>query len=197
MVDNSSDLISLLPPDLKEKVEEGTYSVYPGQNPEKPVVLDEKGRLVKGSGRWPNANDPAWTGKVSGYKKSKSYREALETLVPLEGDEQTRGSFAWWIEQGMQAAEGSPQRIECPCGCEYKGIYAFKKDAQMIFKIIELLHGKAREAMDINVKSEQLVAILNERVPMNTIEVHTIDPADVERRTDMLKAPDNETTQGY
>ena len=185
------ELIKLLVPNLEEKVTDGKWNVYEGQNPEKPVVIDENGRLVKGSGRWPGANDPAVTGKTYGYKNSKSYQDALKTLIPLEGDEETRGSFAWLVEQGRIAAEGSPQRIKCP-ECDYNGIFAFKKDANAIIKLIELVHGRAKETQDINVRSQELIAVLDTRTPMEELNVHDITDEEIERRQIMLEEPDQD-----
>lgn len=185
------ELTEMLPSNLEEKVTEGKWNVYEGQNPEKPVVIDENGRLVKGSGRWPGANDPAQTGKTYGYKNSKNYQDALKTLIPLEGDESTRGSFAWLVEQGRIAAEGSPQRIKCP-ECEYNGIYAFKKDATAIIKLIELVHGRAKETSEISIRSEELIAILDTRTPLNELIVHDITAEEIERRRILLLEPEAE-----
>ena len=171
---NHPELLELLNPELREKVEKEGWSCYEGQNPAKPVVLDEYGRIAKGSGRWPNANDPGLMGKLTGYKKSETYRQALETLVPMDGDENRRGSFAWWLQQGMEAAEGSPQRVQCNA-CGKPQVVAFKKDGNLIFKIVELLSGKAKETQDINLKSQQLIAVLNERTPLDKVHVFTID----------------------
>jgi hypothetical protein len=53
----------------------GILRVSPGQNPNKPMVRDmTNGRLVRGSGRHPRANDAAAVSRRSSYKRSKSYR---------------------------------------------------------------------------------------------------------------------------
>jgi hypothetical protein len=183
------ELADLLPEPLKAKVEAREYTVQPGQNPLRPVVRNLEGKLVRGSGRYPNANDIAKTARLTGYKKSKTYREALEHLVPLEGGEEKRGSFAWWLKEAYSAAEGSPQRVECPHEeCDQRHLVAFKKDGQLIFKLIELLSGKARETQDLNIKSESLIAVLNERTPVHEITVHTIDPNESIRRREIIDA---------
>ena len=174
-------LVALLPDPLKEKVEAGEYSVYRGQKPEKPVVIDTNGRLVKGSGRWPGANDAAAIGRRYGYKDSGDYQTAMKILVPIDGGEDERGSFAWLVNQGFDAAEGSPQKIKCP-DCGYNGLFAFKKDSNAIIKLIEMVHGKAKESQDINIKNEQLIGILQSRVSINDLSVHDITDEEIAER---------------
>lgn len=174
---------------MQEKVATNNYRIYPGQNPDKPVVLNASGNFVPGSGRWPNANDPGWVSKTTAHKRTNSYRQAMETLVPLEGDETTRGSFAWWVAKAMEAAEGSPQRVNCP-SCGEASVYAFKQDGNLIFKIVELMHGKARESQDINVQSHHIVEALNERTPVTGLQVRKLDDDVIEGRFKQIEASD-------
>lgn len=179
------ELIGFLPEDLRKRVEEGELQVFEGQKPEKPVLIDDKGRLVKGSGRYPNANDPAKIGRQYGYKNSKDYQDAMRKLIPIDGDVDQKGSFAWLVTQGFDAAEGSPQNIRCP-NCDYKGLVAFKKDSNAIIKLIEMVHGRARESQDINVKSEQLIGILDTRIPLDQLAVHSLTEEEIQERKNIV-----------
>lgn len=134
--------------------------VLPGQNPLKPVIREmETGRIVAGSGRYPKANNPAAVGAASAWKRSKSYREALEKAITYE-DEEARFSLERLIEDAFDAAEGSPQTVKCP-HCRKDGLVAFKKDGNLIFKLIELLVGKAPQTIevkgDINLKLQEVM----------------------------------------
>ena len=185
--ERTAELLELLPEDLKAQVLEGELVVYEGQKPEKPVVLNLKGQLVKGSGRWPNANDPAAVGKSSGYKRSKDYHEAMRLLIPIDGDADRRGSFAWLVEQGFAAAEGSPQKIKCP-ECGYGGIHVYKKDSNAIIKLIEMVHGRATETKDINLTSNEWIQTLSERFSVTELTVHDVTDEEVRRREVLLES---------
>lgn len=175
------ELLAYLPKALKNKVIAGELQVFEGQNPEKPVILDTAGKLVKGSGRYPKANDPAEIGKQYGYKNSRNYNDAIKMLIPIDGPAEQKGSFAWLVNQGFEAAEGSPQIINCP-ECGHSGIKVFKKDSNAIIKLIELVHGRAKESQEINVKSEQLIGILDTRIPFDQLSVHSLTVEEIEER---------------
>ena len=184
------DLIQYVPDYLIARVNSGELEVLPGQRDNKPVIREvATGRLVPGSGRYPRANDPAQVGRLTGYKHSKNYREGFELLFPLDGDESKSGSLAWIAKQIREAAEGSPQRVNCP-HCGEGGLVAFKKDGTLLFKLLELLVGKARETQDLNVRSESLVAILNQGVPVTEITVHAIDPMQSKVRREIIEQDD-------
>ena len=110
----------------------------------------------------------------------------MRLLIPLDGDVDSRGSFAWLVDQGFSAAEGSPQRIKCP-KCDYSGLFAFKKDTNAIIKLIEMVHGRAAETKDITVKDTKLIALLDGRVPLDEVKVHDISDEDVARRQVLLE----------
>ncbi len=183
--ERTQELLDLLPPNLRLQVEMGELNVYEGQRPEKPVVTNMKGQLVKGSGRWPGANDPAEVGRQNGYKNSKDYQDAMKKLIPIDGDIDKKGSFAWLVNQGFTAAEGSPQRISCP-HCSYNGLFAFKKDSNAIIKLIEMVHGRARETKDINVEDRKLIELLDSRIPLEDLVVHTLTEEQIAEREQLL-----------
>lgn len=122
--------------------------VMPGQNPLRPVVRNvENGRLQPGSGRYPAANNPAVVGAVAAFKYSKSYREALEAAVPFQ-DPDARFSLERLIEDAFDAAEGSPATGKCS-HCGKTSVVTHKKDPNAIFKLIELLVGKAPQTIEV------------------------------------------------
>ena len=97
------ELLELLTPELRAGVLGGTLRIWgPGQNPLKPVVMDLKGRVVKGSGRFPNANDAAVVGTASAWKRSGTYQEALETFVTRYKAEAAEGKTS--LEEIMEVA---------------------------------------------------------------------------------------------
>lgn len=145
-------LLSLLDPELRVEVESNNWTVYEGQSAARPVILDQRGHMVKGSGRWPAANDIAEISRKTAYKRTNTFREALEALVSLDGGPDDRGSFAWLVTQGLDIIEE-------------------RRDPNLTFKLIELLAGKARETQDVNVKSQQWISVLNERIPVSGVEV--------------------------
>ena len=79
--------------------------------------------------------------------------------------------------------------MNCP-HCGEGGLVAFKKDGNLLFKLLELLVGKARETQDLNVRSESLVAILNQGVPVTEITVHAIDPMQSKVRREIIEQDD-------
>lgn len=181
-------LLVLVPEELRPRVEAGELELLPGQRPDKPVIREvATGRLVAGSGRYPKANDAGAVSKATAYKRKTSYRQGLELLVPLEGT--GVGSFSWLLEQAIDEAKGYDYHIDCPsCGETVEVIK--KRNAMYLFKFIELLAGKARETQDLNIKSESLIAVLDQRVPVTEITVHTIDPETSRTRRELIEASD-------
>lgn len=184
------DLIQYVPEYLIARVHAGELELLPGQREDKPVIREvATGRLVPGSGRYPRANDPAALGRATAYKHSNNYRQAFELLFPLEGGEDKPGSMAWVAKMCREAAEGSPQSVNCP-SCGERSVVAFKKDGVLLFKILELLVGKARETQDLNVKSESLIAVLNAREDIKDIIIHAIDPRTAQERRAIIEQDD-------
>ena len=148
-------------------------------------------RRFKGSGRFgpPEANEvetgfediptphqalQELKGKPDNFRETLSYRESFEVLFPAGGDISDRGSLAWWFDQAWSAAEGSPQLVECPHPELHKDksprtgplkhVVAFKKEPNLIFKMIELAVGKAQQTVNVNINEEKLVQSLEYRV---------------------------------
>lgn len=161
------------------------------ENPNKPVLRDRLGHPVKGTGRVKGSKIAAIASKESAATRRKSYQELKERYLN-PGDERDVDaiiSFKELTDHLISACLGSQQYVSCPHEeCNEKHLVAFKKDANVLFKLWENLTGRARETQDINVASQSLIAILQERTPINAIEVHTIDPAEERRRREVLSA---------
>lgn len=158
----------------------------PGQNALKPVIRETAtGRLVAGSGRYPMANNPASVGAAAAWKRSKSAREALEKAIPFE-DPEARFSLERLIEDAFDAAEGSPQQVRCP-HCGKQGVVAFKKDGQLIFKLMELIVGAAPKTVEVKTTLDvRLQQVMSERTVVPTVV--TMSREDYEARQVSLLA---------
>lgn len=197
-------LIALAPERYRADIIEGRLEALEGQNKDKPVIrvlattyyVDGKqfgkGQLLPGSGRYPNANNPAVIGRENAYKLTTTYREAIEALTPIDGGVDVRGSIAWWFDQAWQAAEGSPQLVTCT-SCGHKWNHAFKKDGGLIFKMVELVGGKAKETKEINVRDIEMKALLERREV--DVFVHEIDPGEAAARRRLLSTIEGEFTE--
>lgn len=181
---------------------------------DKPLLRNKNSKLrFKGSGRFgpsygkapvvladpvtgivPEA--PKTMNKPADFRQTLSYREAFEQLFPAGGDINDRGSLSWWFDQAWEAAEGSPQLVECPHpelhkeGAKHakrpiKHVVAFKKEANLIFKMIELAVGKAQSTVNVNVNEKKLVESLEHRVI--DVRLQSLDVDGVNSRLKMIK----------
>ncbi len=198
--DDALALVKLVPAPLRERVRtagghtvnpDGELEVLVGQHRGKPVVRSAATkRLVKGSGRYPRANDAAATSKETAFKRTRSYREAMEQVIaPLRAENpKAAHSLDELVDLAIEAAEGSPQLIQCPHeDCRKKHAVAFKKEGQTAFKLIELMAGKAKETIEanVNVKEEKLEFLMSVRdVPVGVFAVSEEEAA--ERRKQLL-----------
>jgi len=188
------DLLSLVPERLREGVLSGEYFIEDRKkwySPDKPIVIRKSGHHIL-AGKYKNSGDIGLIAKQTSYKRTLSYRQMLEDLVPIDGDENKRGSFAWCLKQFFIACEGSPQKIPCPHpDCEEGGshtVTAFKRDAAAMFKLIELMAGKAKETQEVNVNSKQLIALLNDPTPISELTVIDLPPAEAMERRKLLES---------
>jgi len=174
---------------------DGDLEILVGQAVGKPVVRDAATkRLLPGSGRYPKASNSAAVGKANAFKLTKTYREALEQAYTL-GPEAGR-TFEQLVQMFHEAVDGSPQTVDCPhpemhttkADGPRKHLVAFKKDPNAIFKMIELLAGKARETSDVSGQVIHLHKLLDER---QTVQVTGLElaPGEAEqRKQDLLEA---------
>ena len=99
------------------------------------------------------------------------------------------------IDALWDAANGSPQYIECPHPELHQGrdivslrhVVAFKKDPNALFKLYENLVGKATETTDINVNQNTLVKLLTDRTPVNELTVIELPPDQIYERKKLIE----------
>lgn len=201
LVEQSYDeVLAVLPEEVRDRVLAGELHAYPGKNPLKPVLRDAiTGVLVKGTGLSPRAVDVGRISQETAYKRTKTYRQALEEAVPASSDPKVRRSVGWIIERLEVAMVGemvTKKSICSDCGhVDVVDMYR-KPDTYAAIKLLELVHGRARETQDINVNMTELHKILEERTPTREITVRTMDPAEVQRRKDTIEGEFKELPVG-
>lgn len=184
----SNDLLELLTPELREKVEAGEYVIRgPGQN-DKPVVVDTSGRIVKGSGRPLNANNPAVVGKVSAAKRTRTYNEALQHFVPVDrnGTPEAIVSLEEILQAAARVATGKPIAVTCP-ECEKDFMAPIGVDSKVLVWLGERLLGRATETKELNLRGEHLVRVLQDQTPIREIEVVALDPKERAERARAIR----------
>jgi hypothetical protein len=190
----TDDDLDLLPESLRDGVEQGRYYLQHPQtwySPSRPVIKDvTTGRLVKGSGKIAGSKEAAVASRQTSYKRTKAYNEALEELIPIDrGDSPNAvASLRELTDSFWKAVNGQDVQVTCP-HCEGKFMAPIKSDPHAIMKMIERLTGRAKETQEVNIHSEQISMVLNERTPMREIDVITIDPYEEQRRRDALERP--------
>lgn len=155
-------------------VKVGPIEVMPGLDPDRPVLRDARTkRAVEGTGKHLPKPPPSTQAVVAPqYRDKVEYREAFEKLFPAGGDIDERGSLAWWFDKAWLAAEGSPQFVDCPHPEAHidkkdgplKHVTAFKLEASLIFKMVELAVGKATQTVNVNAREEKITKALEYRV---------------------------------
>ncbi|MCR4341823.1 MAG: hypothetical protein NUW01_18260 [Gemmatimonadaceae bacterium] len=165
------------------KIAGGEYRVAgPGMKPGKPVVVDAStGRWVEGSGRPANANDPAALGKQTAFKHSRVYQETLERLVPAM---RTEGEYAVTsLEELLMAARrvttDTTRKIEHECSeCGHSDtlVVEGRPDAKVLTFLIERLVGAANKTTEVNLRSEELLRIVEDKRILVGLEVVGLTP---------------------
>ena len=187
-------LSSLSSPELRARVESGELLILPGQNPEKPVLRDAAtGRLVKGSGRAPKANDLGVIAKTTAYKRTRSFTEWFDAFIPSTRDQAPNAiiSLEELIKTAAEVAQGYEEllAITCPeCKHQFQKTHRSKPDAKLLAFLIERRVGKAKETQEISIRSEQIVQMLNDPTPITTVEVIEVSPAERADRMKQIKA---------
>lgn len=175
------------------KIREGAFRVAgPGMKAGKPVVIDSvTGQWVEGSGRPANANDSAVIGKTHGFKHSKTYQDTLERLVPaMKADgEYAVTSLEELLVAARRVTTDTTQTVtrvhECTeCGHEDTLTFTVegKPDAKVLTFLIERLVGAANKTQDVNVRSEELLKIVEDKTIVHRIEVVTLTPKELADR---------------
>jgi hypothetical protein len=188
---STEELLQFLSEENFARYEAGEIVVYPGQNPEKPVLRDAKTKvLVKGTGITPNHNDSAEIGRLHGYKQTNEYQAFLEGhMDPAKIDAKDPNSLEWWWKAAQYAASPQPHEVTCPCGCGHTFMAPVgKPDGNLIFRMMERVFGKAMQRQEIDIKQTEIMQILNEGVPVDMITIHTRTPEDIENRRKTIEA---------
>lgn len=193
------DIIDLIPENFHVGVRNGSLMVRPPEmwwNPEKPVIIDAHDNHIK-YGRYATANDPAIVSKQTAYKRKRGYKEMQQVYIGSEPGEHEKQiiSLKEIIDSLWDAANGSPQYIECPHPELHQGrdivslrhVVAFKKDPNALFKLYENLVGKATETTDINVNQNTLVKLLTDRTPVNELTVIELPPDQIYERKKLIE----------
>ena len=182
----------LLSEELREGVDAGDYFIMENRfwrDDEKPVVKRvANGTLVKGSGRMAGTKSPEEATHERMYRTRKGYRTLIEDFIPpsdVRDNPNAIMSFKELVENLIDACVGSPQQVTCSsCGDKFQT--AFKKDPSTLFKLFENLNGKAKETQQINVSSQHLSLMLNERTPVNEIVVRELSQEKIAERAQMV-----------
>lgn len=198
MAQSRDDLLAALPDETRDRVLAGELLVFEGKDRAKPVLRDAAtGVLVKGTGLTVRAVDVGKISQETAYRRTKSYRQALEESVPASSDPKKRLSVGWIIEKLEQAMVGGMVTIKALCPeCEHKfTVDAYRKpDTYAAIKLLELVHGRARETQDLNINMTELHKILEERTPSREISIRVIDPAEAQHRREVIEGEYHEVT---
>jgi len=191
LIESQADLYALLSEDLKVGVDEGRFLVLgPGQN-DKPVVIDaETKRWVKGSGRPLTANDPAYIGKVTAFRRSNRFNEAIEQFVPVAREDSPYAitSLEELIEAAVKLAVPEPKRydVTCPeCKHEHYITVDAPPNQKMVEFLIKRLAGDATKTTNVNMHSEEMVRTLSDTRIVHEIEIISLTP---EQRAARIRA---------
>lgn len=195
------DILDLIPEELQDGVLSGSLQVRPSDmwwDKEKPVIVDAITKKLK-SGRYSTANDLGVVSKQTAYKRKRGYKEMQAVYIGSEPGEHEKQiiSLKEIIDALWDAANGSPQQIECPHPelhtgrdiATLKHVVAFKKDPNALFKLYENLVGKATETTDINVNQNTLVRLLQDRTPLTEVTVIDLPPDQIYARKKLLEEP--------
>ena len=200
------NIIDLIPEKFKEGVLDGTYFIQPPSmwwSADKPVIIGSTDGRIK-HGRYSTANNPAIIGKTTAYKRKKGYQEMQSVYIGAEPGEHEKQiiSLKEIIDALWDAANGSPQFIECPHPELHEGrdfsslrhVVAFKKDPNALFKLYENLVGKATETSEVNINQSTLVQLLTDRTPLTDLHVIDLPPDQIYERRKMIEESSNELT---
>lgn len=185
--------------EIIDMVRGGLVEISMGWGDGQPVLRDISSRnFMKGTGRVPAATDEALIAGKYTHRRTRAYKqfqiasqEVLKAAIPITGNPDKWGSLEWIIERGLEAAEGKTikKRVTCPCGCDYSFDVSMYKapDVRAIQTILDHRLGKPKETSEINVRSEEIVLMLNERRDADAIEVYDINEEQVAERRKALE----------
>lgn len=182
-------LMDRLTDEHRALVDAHIYSVHPSKEGSYPVLRwaagPNLGQLAPGTGQAVGVPDGAAVGKATGWKNSKPYRQLLEKYISADLDEKKRGSLGWLLSQGMVAVEGGDvtKEVTCPeCDHKFSTTMWKKPDANALKLLLEAVIGRADVTKDLNVNSEHIYRIIDERKDMRDLVVYEVSPAEREER---------------
>lgn len=176
-------LVDKLTPEHKTLVEKGVYTVHEGKD--YPVLRwaggSQFGQLAPGTGQPPGAADIGLVSQRTAYKRTTAYRELLEKYLPADLDDTKRGSLGWILSQGLTALEGGDvtKDVTCPsCQHQFKAKMWKRPDSNALKILTEALIGRADVQKDLNINSEHVYRIIDERRDMRDLVVFDVSPSE-------------------
>lgn len=136
-----------------------------------------------------NANNAAVVGRVSAVKRSRAFNEAITEFISVDKDAGERAitSLEELLEAAARVATGKSVKVTCP-HCETEFGASIGVDSKVLTWLLERLLGRAVEVKDVNIRSEQIVALLSDKTPMRDIEVVALDPRERAERQRIIEA---------
>lgn len=167
----------------RDAVERGIYTVHPGAN--YPVLRyaagPNLGAYAPGTGIPVNHNDMKEISRRTAYKRTSEYQELMRKYLPADLDDEKKGTLGWILKQGMEAIEGSniSKTVACnQCGHEQRVSMYRRPDGNVLIKVLELLVGRAAEQKDININSESMYRLIDERRDLKDLTVYEVSPTE-------------------
>ena len=119
---------------------------------------------------------------VGNWRQSKPAREAFNALMPIEGDKNARGTLPWMYEQAVRFIEGTDAVFKCT-HCATENIVPHqKRDARMLVAMFEQRLGRAPQKMEIEERSARVIAILDGRLAVDSVELTRVSVEEQEDR---------------
>jgi len=188
LIEATSEELGLLSISIQEDVASGALEVAPREQwwGAKPVVRNSKTkRLVKGSGKIAGSKDPVAVGKETAFRRSTSYRDAVESLISVDNPE-AKYSFESLIDALWKAVNGESYQVDCPhpedCEDGGKHMIGRKTDTATAFKLYENLAGKAKETKEVKTEETSIHMLLEKREHRVILHEVEEDEAEVRRR---------------
>lgn len=188
----SETLLDKLNDQDRDLVDRGVLIAYEGKD--YPVlkwgVGPRTGQLAPGTGVAP-ATPSAENGRRGSMRQTNEYKELIKRYLPADIESGARGSLGWILDQALTAMEGGMVIREFTCSeCgEGNSVEVWRKpDVNAIKLITETLVGRAAEQKDININSEQIYRLIDERSEVKDLTVFTVDPSERDARNEAAKA---------
>lgn len=183
-----AEIMETLDSDTRALVDAGLVKLWRGRGG-KPVLRDAKGKILPGSGLHLNEKHGNTEAATSmSWKRTNAYRSLIEKYF-------TEDKFDEMMEAGFEAAVGHPVTKEATCGeCgATQQIEMYRKpDSTIFFKVLEQLMGRAEETKQINVDSEHLHRLIDERVEVEEVETFSVRPEVADARRERIESEDAE-----